>query len=66
MEVQVLAVRTVGKGLRIAHVKAGEFFGDCPAAPDVVERGPAFLRINLVCRDGRLGASLRVERRLEK
>lgn len=62
MQVDVLAVREVGKGLKIAHVKAGRFFGDVPAARDVEPQQPAFLRITLVAREGRLGASLKVER----
>lgn len=63
MEVNVLAVRMVGKGLKIAHVKAGEFFGDVPATDEVEPGQPAYLRISLVARDGRLGASLRCEKR---
>lgn len=63
MEVQVLGVRVVGKGLKIAHVKAGKFFGDVPADDEVTASAPGWLRIELVCRDGRLGASLRCEKK---
>ncbi len=61
MDVQVLSVRAVGKGLKIAHVRAGEMFGDCPASEQVSESGPATLRVKLIVREGRLAASLRVE-----
>ena len=63
MECQVLAIREVGKGLRIAHVAAGGLFGDVPAAEEIKERGPGWLRVKLVVREGRLGASLRVEKK---
>lgn len=62
MDVNVLAVRTVANGLKIAHVRAGEYFGDVPAAGDVQQGDVARLKITLVCRDGRLGASLRCEK----
>lgn len=63
LQVDVLSVRPTRGGLKIAHVKAGEFFGDVPAMADVQEGAPAHLRVTLVCREGRLGASLRCERR---
>ena len=63
MQVQVLGVRVVGKGLKIAHVKAGKFFGDVPAEEGVEPGAPGWLRIELVCRDGRLGASVRCEKK---
>lgn len=63
MDCQILAVREVSKGLRIAHVSAAGLFGEVPAADDVKQAGAGVLRIKLVCRDGRLGASVRVERK---
>lgn len=60
MEVRVLSVRTVGKGLRIAHVRFGDLVGDCPAAPDVVEGGIGYLSVKPQVREGRLGATVRV------
>jgi len=62
LQVEVLSVRPTRGGLKIAHVRAGEFFGDVPATGDVIEGAAAHLRVTLVCRDGRLGASLRCER----
>lgn len=61
MQVQVLGVRTVAKGLRIAHVQAASFYGDVPAANDVQPGAPGWLRVRLVCQGGRLGATLKVE-----
>lgn len=62
MQVQVLQIRTVGKGLRIAHIKANDLYGDAPATEDVKENSEAFLRTTLGVRDGRLQAFLRVEK----
>jgi len=60
MEVRVLSVRTTRAGMRIAHVRAGELVGDCPAAPDVVEGGVGFLSVKPQVREGRLIATVRV------
>jgi hypothetical protein len=62
VEVEVLAIRTVGKGLRIAHVKAGKLYGDVPALDDVTEGCKGFLRSSLGIREGRLQCFLRVEK----
>lgn len=58
---QVLQVRIVGKGIRIAHVKAGDLFGDVPARDGVQVGQPAMLKNGLRVRDGRLIAALYVE-----
>lgn len=63
MDADVLAVRTVSKGLRIAHVKVGQVFGDVPAGADVEAGAAAMLKVTLVSREGRLGASVKVERK---
>lgn len=63
MECRVLAIREVAKGLRIAHVSAGGLFGDVPAGEEIKEPGPGWLRVKLVVREGRLSASLRVEKK---
>ena len=60
MECQVLAIREVGKGLRIAHVAAGGLFGDVPAAEEIKERGPGWLRVKLVVRVPAFASMLRV------
>ena len=62
MEVLVLAIRTVGKGLRIAHVKAGSLFGDVPAVEGINEGEYGFLRATMGVRDGRLQSFLRLEK----
>ena len=62
MNIKVLQIRTVGKGIRIAHVKAGDLYGDVPATDDVKENTEAFLRTTHGVRDGRLQAFLRVEK----
>jgi len=61
MKVQVLQVRTLGKGIRIAHVKAGDMFGDVPARDGVQVGQPATLKNSIYLRDGRLMAGLYVE-----
>jgi hypothetical protein len=61
MDVQVLQVRIVGKGVRIAHVKAGDMFGDVPARDGVQAGQSAVLKNILRVRDGRLVAALYVE-----
>ena len=62
MKVQVLQIRIVGKGLRIAHVKAGDLFGDVPAGDGVNEGQVALLKNSVRSIAGRLQSSLRVER----
>jgi len=61
MKVEVLQVRIVGKGIRIAHVKAGDLFGDVPARDGVQVGQLAMLKNGLRVRDGRLIAALYVE-----
>lgn len=61
MKVHVLGIRIVGKGIRIAHVKAGELFGDVPARDGVQAGQAGSLKNTVMVRDGRLIASLYVE-----
>ena len=65
MKVNVLGIRIVGKGIRIAHVKAGELFGDVPARDGVQVGQPATLKNTVMVRDGRLIASLYVDQQAE-
>lgn len=62
MQVLVLQIRTVGKGIRIAHVQAGTLFGDVPATEDVFEGNQAQLVTTMGVRDGRLQAFLKVQK----
>lgn len=61
MEVQVLGIRNTQTGKTIAHVRAGNLFGDLPCDPDVVVDKTAKLVIKLHVFDGRLQANCRVE-----
>lgn len=62
MKVEVLHVKETGKGFNVAHVRAGNLFGDCLTAPDVVEPGEYWLKGTLQVREGRLVSLIRVER----
>lgn len=59
MQCNVLATRTTQTGLLIAHVQAGQFFGDV-LAEEGVKPGKAELRNRLRVKNGRLEAILRV------
>ena len=61
-QVQILQVRVVGKGFRVAHVKAGDLFGDVPCVDGLEPGAMACLKTSLVVVGGRLQASLKAER----
>lgn len=61
MEVQVLGIRSTQAGKNIAHVRAGNLFGDVPCESDVTSDSQAKLVIKLHVFSGRLQANCRVE-----
>jgi hypothetical protein len=61
MKCEILAVRMQGN-LKIAHVQAGEKFGDCLAG-DGAKAGPGVLKPELRIRAGRFEAIVKVQNR---
>jgi hypothetical protein len=62
MKVNVLAFRRNERGYNVAHVKIGDKFGDCLAAPDLTEPGEYELRSVIHFVSGRLVPKIRVEK----
>lgn len=61
MKVNVLSVKQT-KTVRIAHVQAGDLFGDVLATPDVTGPGEYELKVTLRSTAGKLVALVRVEK----
>ena len=58
MNCEVLSVKQINKNLRVAHVKAGDMFGDVPCDYSFVEQKPAKLKPVLRVHAGRIGSKL--------
>lgn len=61
MKCEVLGIRETKGGMRIAHIKVGQMFGDAPVDRQFVQEPQAFLKPHLRIRNGRFEAVLRVE-----